>query len=415
MKQVPGFMLLELLVATVIAALIGTALFTSFGLINRYVVAVDDYTDETIRLATMYQQLEKDLSGAFIPVAARLEPEKPAAPAPAPQAQAVAGKTPEKEKPVEKKEVKPITHIFHGLNKDKNLDVLSFITDNSLQVYWSAHAGKPKPRVVRVVYRLVKDKDAKDVFSLVRQEGIELDFAAYKSDGAKKIRELPMIEGIKNLAVEFMVEQKENNEKKQSKEKQKKSYKTVKEWTVELKDKNKAATDTKADKDKKEEQLIPNGIIFKGALWDNQRKRDMPFEYKFMLNAEAESPKEAEPPAPTEAQKPQGPVNAWNLIANMPPHLRAMFQPPPGAVMPPPTQAQPPVQGMAQRAGNPVQPAAMPQNMMSPQGQNLAMMPPNTELMTGEQLAALLPPNTNLAQALDTIDKQGYIVIRESE
>lgn len=329
-----GFALVELLIATVIAALISVALFVAFDQINRYVVVVDDFTDTSLRDATLHQQIEKDLSGVFVPVAAlkasKAEEEKKEVkpPAPTPGQQAQPPKPPEKPVEKPKKKQKPIDKIFYGANKENNLDTLSFISGNSLQAYWSKHTGKAKPRIVRVVYRLQKDKDAKNSYHLTRQEGTDLQFDAYKIGGTKAIREFIMIENIKSLQAEFWAEKKAKEDKEKSEDKKKKKeFTKTKEWKVDAEKKTeKESAEAKAKKE--EAQLIPDIVVIKGELWDSSKQYSSPFEFKFELNSKATSPEEK--PAQSMPQMPgqkqaKGPIDARDLIAKFPEHLKSMF------------------------------------------------------------------------------------------
>src|SRR5438105_11342383 len=68
-----GFTLIELLVATAIAAMLSAALFTSIFQINRVTTVIDDFTDETLKAGIIHSQIEHDVVGSFIPVAAKVE------------------------------------------------------------------------------------------------------------------------------------------------------------------------------------------------------------------------------------------------------------------------------------------------------------------------------------------------------
>ena len=58
----------------------------------------------------------------------------------------------------EKKPKKPLEKVFYSVNKEGNLNQLSFLTTNPLQVYWSSKAGSAKPRIARVLYTLKEEK-----------------------------------------------------------------------------------------------------------------------------------------------------------------------------------------------------------------------------------------------------------------
>lgn len=279
-----GFVLIEILVASVIAGIISVMLFAAFNQINKSTYIIDEYVDTASKAAVFHHQFEKDLTGFFMPVASEKPPEEkkqaPATPQPGAQAQA----QPELEK---KEPVKQVTKVFYGAAKDKRFDSLTFITCNPLQVYWSANAGKAKPRIARVMYRLEQDKQNKNSFNLMRQEGQDLYIENYKPGGTKTIREYQMIDGIKSFAVEYWaVEQKKEEEKKPD---AKKEYKKTTQWQPE--DKEKAAQ-KKEDKkeDKKEPKKFPDMLHITLSLWDALKQRSVEYEFLIPLIADGKQP-----------------------------------------------------------------------------------------------------------------------------
>lgn len=321
MKQ--GFALIEVLIAAAISTMIGAALFTSLYQITRFTTIVDNYADVWTKASIVHRQMEKDLLGTFIPVAAEKAPEKK---------KEDAGTASDK-KDIEKKEsepsaqkkepVKVVTHVFYGTSKDTMLDMLTFITDNPMQVYWGPKAGKAKPRVARVVYRLIPDKDVKNSYTLMRQEGYDLYFDAYKEGGSKEMRAYPMIEGIKQMSIYYGVEEKDTQESKDTEKKPKKiTYKTVKEWKKEDDQKKQEGKESK-----KKELELPAFVLIKLTLWDQQKKRMIDFEFKIPLIAQGKSaPAVVDQPAmppPLPAQKPgqaavPGAQNPAPLIPGLP-------------------------------------------------------------------------------------------------
>lgn len=273
----PGFTLIEVLLALVIVAIMGSMLFTSLIQIQFGARVADDLIDESQRALIIHQQLEKDFMGVMVPVAAVFEEEEKNAKKPAPQApqQNQPAKQPEKvPEPVEKKEKpKPVTKVFFASNRENNIDTLTFITNNPLQVFWSEKTGKAKPRVARVVYRLVPEKDAKNVFKLVRQEGSDLQFDAYKPGSTKEIREFMLADNIKSLSItyHYVVEPKKDDKgTNKEKEKEKKEVKTTKEWN----------SDEKEQKEKRGGKQYPDWITITCALWDIKRERSTDYEFK---------------------------------------------------------------------------------------------------------------------------------------
>jgi hypothetical protein len=294
MKQ--GFVIIEILLAATIATMIGGMLFLSLYQITQVATVVENYADVFTRASILRRQLEKDITGTFIPVAAEKMEEKktqdtkqagPQAGLPEKLSGQQAAQGGKKKEPVP-----VVTHVFYGTQKDDQLDVLTFITNNPMQIYWAPKAGKAKPRIARVVYRLVKDKNA-PVYTLMRQEGYDVYFQTYK-EGTQAPRQYPMIEGIKRMTILYGIKEKNDtqNAKDQKDQPQKITYKTVKEW------KKNDEQSKNGKNDKKNELELPAFILIKVALWDQQKKRDVSFEFKVSLIAQGKAA-----PAPVQVQE----------------------------------------------------------------------------------------------------------------
>lgn len=294
MKQ--GFVLIEVLLAAAIATVIGAALFTSLYQINRFTTIVDYYADVWTKASIVHRQIEKDLLGVFIPIAAEKPSDKKEGKEPGSSDKKNQEKK-ELDQSAKKEPIKIVTHVFYGVNKESVLDTLTFITDNPMQVYWGAKAGKAKPRIARVVYRLIKDKESKASYTLTRQEGYDLYFDAYKESDGKDMRQYPLIDGIKQMTVSYGIEDKDAEEDNAQEKKVKKiTYKIIKEWKKE--DNQKKQEDKE---NKKKDIQLPAFVLIKLNLWDQQKKRDAYFEFKIPLIAQGK-------PAPAYAPHVQPPM-----------------------------------------------------------------------------------------------------------
>jgi len=284
-----GFTLIELLVAIAIGSVVLTLLFNSFfqttGIINR----ADDIISINTRASLVQHQLEKDIMGAFLPVQAFKEQDTTST-----TTTTTAATTPQKKPPpkkeAEKKEKKKLTKAFYGINRGALLDVLTFITNNPISAYWSKQTGKAKPKIARVVYRLVEDKEQKGSFTLLRQEGTKLEFESYTAgEGSKGIRAYPLVEGIKEFEVKYKViiepEEKKEEPKKQQNQQQppKKEPEKKEKKKKEIKFKTLDQWDFEKEMPKDIQRRIPNIVDVKLTLWNEQATRATSFEFSIPI------------------------------------------------------------------------------------------------------------------------------------
>lgn len=239
-------MLIELLIATLITSMISILLLTALQQSTKFQAVIDNNIDVHTRAIICYQQLEKDIMGAFSPTQDNRQ---------------------------NKQKNLPLEHIFYSTNQNKRFNTLTFVTTNSLAVYWGEKTGKANPRVARVVYQLQPEHERKDSFVLFRQEGTNLSFSHYKKDNPKAPRAYQLINGIKNLSVTYTIleDQKDHSKKP--------IYKTVNTWDWPLKEK----------RNNKKEPILPNFITVNLILWDNDYKSDSSFTFTFILLAEEKS------------------------------------------------------------------------------------------------------------------------------
>ncbi|HEX2978414.1 MAG TPA: hypothetical protein VHO47_04815 [Candidatus Babeliales bacterium] len=257
----PGLTLIELVIGMLFSGILVTVLFSSFSLINRVNNFVDRIISRDVRVAIIDNQLQKDLNGAFIPVQAVPVPEKKSTPVPG-QKDATAQKEPLKKE--EKKKL--LENVFIGKNKDNNLSVLSFITNNPLSIYEKEKGVVPKPRLVRVVYRLAADKEHSGSYILTRQEGSDLSFDAYEDKAAKQIKGYQIGSFIKSMKVEYSAPKKQDNKD------QKKEYSTFQEWPEKEK-----KTDAKPD--------LPQFIKIELVLWDEAMEEEKKYSFMYEIFA----------------------------------------------------------------------------------------------------------------------------------
>jgi hypothetical protein len=323
-----GFILLEVLVSILMSSFVFMSLAAGLFQLSKGLQTIDSVIDASTRASTLYTLLERDFIGTMIPVQAAVAQQK----------KGKVGekksdtKAPEvKESPAQEaaqtaqKKEKPITHIFYSTLEKENANLISCITSDPVPIYWSERAGKAKPRIVRVIYRLKPDPaiEKETSFVLTRQEGPQLDFDAYIKPEGSVPPEHVVISGIKSLRVNYgYIEEKEEEQKAPTDKKsapaetpaikkdQKREYKLKNDWPEPPKEESSAV--------KKESlPLIPSYADISLVLWDPLYKRDQTFSFviNFVSDEEQletqaalrfvqEKPAPAKPaPAPTPGMK----------------------------------------------------------------------------------------------------------------
>lgn len=250
-----GFTFLELIIGITISAIISITLYMSFTQTQRSSRNLERIISVDTRIMILQNQLERDVSGVFAP---HIEEEK--------VEQGFKNINEEKQKAEKSKQ--KLSKTFFSENQGKNINELTFITCNPLQIY-----GQATPRIVRVTYKLKSSKDLKDAYSLFRQESLDLNYKA-------QAIEYELTDNIKELSFEYTVQvkEKENKEKlKDIKEEQKKQkpkqYKTFDSWNFD-------------GSNKENPYMIPLYVKVKVTLWeDNLHTREQAFEFKYEVYA----------------------------------------------------------------------------------------------------------------------------------
>ena len=211
-----GFTLLELVIGIAISSMLMVAVLVSINQVKRTLVRVDQISTAGTSIFTLRRVLENDISGAFVPEKFANKPEP-------------AGDAEEKKEPKEKEKHKVFVGTFQtaaGEGK-KLLNFLTMVTCNPMQVY-----GESKPRIARVVYKLVKEA-GKDSYRLVRQQSTKhLDLEAFDKEGKGSIRKFDVATGLKKLYVEYFATKKseEPGTEKQKKETKEDKFKQFSSW-----------------------------------------------------------------------------------------------------------------------------------------------------------------------------------------
>jgi type II secretory pathway pseudopilin PulG len=244
-----GYTLIELVIVMLFSGIIISTLFSSFALLTRVSRAVDSLISFDARRALLANQIQKDIAGAFIPIQALIE-EKKELPSTAVDEKKVVeiSKEPQEKKP------KRLQDPFISKEKNNRLSLLSFISRNPLRVYQKEKGVIEKPRVVRIIYRLVEQKEKPGYFTLFRQEGTQLDLDVYNKKADSASRMIEVADNIKDIKVTLAAE------KKQEKKESKKEFVTSSVWP--LKDEARA----------KEVELLPVQLELAVSLWDDREQ-----------------------------------------------------------------------------------------------------------------------------------------------
>ena len=293
-----GFTLIELIIAFTISTMIAAGLFMSFSQVQKSTKIIEKMLSIDAPIFTFSNQFEKDISGAFEPKFwFPKEEEKKEQP----QKTAEENKNKKPELSLKKEEYQKIEKVFFSSNQNKNLKELTFITANPLQSY-----DNYKPRIARVLYKLVPDENNKDAYKLTRKESLNLDYAKIND---KNIPEYDLISNIKSFSVTYIYpeqpkEEKKNQEAKKSEEKKSQEPKEVKMLTAE------AWEYKEKDKEKEGEgiPIIPQFILVKITIWDLYQEEETSFEIRYQIFAFEEIKEEKPKPVPKveEPRSPEG-------------------------------------------------------------------------------------------------------------
>lgn len=267
-----GFSLIEILVAVAISSIVAWTLFFSFSQTQKSADLIEQMLSIDPKIMTLSNQFEKDITGVFVPKywfpkeeskeSDNKQSEKKE------ESKKDLNSKPGQRIPVKKEEYKKIDKVFFSSNEQSNLKEITFITCNPLQTY-----NNYKPRIVRILYKLVPDEENKNSYKLLRKESLNLDFA--KINEEKNI-EYELASGIKSLSLSFIYpEEEKKDSKEEAKKTEEKNKKEIKYKTLEIwnKDENKDVPD------------IPQYVVLKVSLWDLSLQEDYNFEIIYQIFA----------------------------------------------------------------------------------------------------------------------------------
>lgn len=284
-----GFVLIEVIISVLIASFLSVGLLTTIMQVSRVQQTVTTITNINGRMAILQNQMERDIMGAFVPTQIDMIQTATTTAQPSPQ--------------------KPVEKVFYGTSKGNGgrLDLLTFITSNPLEVFYGVKNVQLKPRIARVVYRLVPDERRKNAYILMRQEGTtDLTFEKYKTDSTGELRSFAMVDDIQNLTVSYITVEQSTEEPKKPR-----TYKRSSSWQSEQK--KETTTPPKGPSVQKEPVRLPNYVEVVVSLWNSSftdtRTFTLVIPIAYKTTEFQEPPKEKAKPEETPTAAPTAPTS----------------------------------------------------------------------------------------------------------
>lgn len=311
-----GFSLLEISIVLMISAIMSLSLYKILKQTKRGVLVINDIIDTNIPLAALYNQLEKDVTGAFIPKSTEDFYRKKA------QESSANDKNGTKNNDKNSKEaLKNIDRpTSEGSNKEKldvetkdnspkhiekiffvdykNQEMLwSFITTNSIARLGIDQAKKvvtePKASIARVAYQLKKDPTQEGLFNLFYKYSLDnLELEPIQADNFEASYKL--LSNIKKFDLSFTV------------------YKLVEVTEKDLLEKKKATSKAEPIKENWEESsifekykaLIPAYVSIIGSVQDRDgAEHDFRYDFQVYGYHNILTPNSNRPSRPTQQPK----------------------------------------------------------------------------------------------------------------
>lgn len=296
--QCSAFSLLELLVATLISSFIGVVLMAALrqgAVVQRLIQNESAYL---FRSALLERQLRRDIEGIFVPTCA-FPVAKKEAPAGGPHQSLQKGdkslqkkeSIPKDQKAEQEEAMSVLKDYFLLIKKDEQFELCTFITSNPIMGYQEGPLAVLKPRVVRVVYQLKKDKTQKKSFTLYRQEGKDFELEKYMNAKEGLLRPYELVSGIKSIKIECVFfEQVKGGLSSNKKMEWKRDLQT--EFLEKEKQKKVNAPSKNTDSSQKQEEaFLPDALLITVTLWDSEFVRESTYRFYVPIFAVAQEPK----------------------------------------------------------------------------------------------------------------------------
>lgn len=258
-----GYVLLEVIIASAIAAMLSTILLTSMTQLTRSTTAAYSLMSVDMRLMLFFKQFEHDISTAFVPLVKKEREEAQAASTTSP----ASGQ--QQTQQSQRIELEPLPKSFIGKTVDGRLQELSFITTNPIPSYNTA-----KPRIMRVVYRLVQESERKDSLRIMRYETPQLPLQEMPRESTQNFM---LIDHVKDFKMEFVAYVQEQQQAA-SRPGQQQTQTGAQQQSL---SKRKIVVQEWPSRELEEQRahLIPDQVIVNMVLWDLNYKHETHVSY----------------------------------------------------------------------------------------------------------------------------------------
>ncbi len=231
-KHSQAFTLLELLIAMSLSSFIILGMIQLHQGVIRYIEGTRSMMTIDREVCLLFNQLERDLSTAYIPFLAKTEKEIPEGKKEDEQPKV---QTPEEQKKEEEREKQQRKTFFVGVIDDRAditrikgkrvelLKYISFICTNPLHIY-----EEKKQRLVRIVYELAVDKTQstrdQTIYKLLRKETNDLSNITAKVDESVvldqkgHVRSYMVADNVKGIFIEYVTKKDDKKDKEKTEE-----------------------------------------------------------------------------------------------------------------------------------------------------------------------------------------------------
>ncbi|MCL4361677.1 prepilin-type N-terminal cleavage/methylation domain-containing protein [Candidatus Dependentiae bacterium] len=252
-----GFTLIELVVAISIGSILSLVLYRSLSDATTVSLRITSITDTDNQIALLYNQIDKDISTAFLPEQIFQTELKQTETPKTDQKTTTTGQ--------EMKQFK-IEKPFYAEIENENLKVISIINTNPLRGF-----DEVVPLIVQVAYRLVQDKESPGSFKLYRQQTSKIGTEIIDDKDMKKFRGYEIVTGLKSFKSQFIFKNLKEGETTPEAVK-------LKEWK----------SDAILQKYKRQ---LPEFLELEGEIQDEAKKRTRQFKFVIPILAKYQEQK----------------------------------------------------------------------------------------------------------------------------